>query len=59
VFLDKDRTMDKVQKQIFVLMHHRHKLLDLVYFFLVQQEEFSPVLILEDVIEGTSTIPVG
>jgi hypothetical protein len=31
VVLDKDKTMDNVQNTIFVLMYHRHKLLDLIY----------------------------
>jgi hypothetical protein len=32
VFLDKDKTMANVQNIIFVLMSHRHKLLDLMIY---------------------------
>jgi hypothetical protein len=31
MFLDKDKTNDNVQKKIFLLMYHRHKLLHLIY----------------------------
>jgi hypothetical protein len=37
MFLDIDRTMDNVQKLIFVLMHRRHKLLDLIHCNIILQ----------------------